>query len=290
MAHYVVTSSYGTETVSAWSEDDARREYIYDRDPRREGNGSDAADWDKWAELTEESISIRPATVREAMAAEYGDDWAKGTSHVATFFEGNYRTDYKDLLIITHTEANNRQGYDEAVAVSNYRVLRDRWSELEGLTDGPWSNCDVIALELDLPAPEDLTDVIDGLADYPVVDEQAWSEVEQEFIQEHWDSYGKSAVLDAVAKAIDQDGRSDLTTAAEDIITQLVWDGILDYGCGGRYPTMIDVSACDFGEKEIAAWFSENYETVVTVSAESGSRQPFSFDLTKANLVYLTNA
>jgi hypothetical protein len=230
--------------------------------------------------------AIRPATVREAMTAEYGKDWTKGDyrsgiSHVATFFEGSYRTDYKDLLIVAHTSANDMFGYDDAVTVSNYRVLQDRWSELQGLSRGPWSNVDVIALEVDQPAPADLTEVLDGLSDYPIVDEQEWSNVEQEMVQEHWESYGKYDALNAVAKAI-AIGADELTDAAGDIVNRLTFEGILDYGCSGGYPTFEDSSSVDFGTEEVAKFIAENVGTLVKFDRYGTAVE---LDLTRTNLV-----
>lgn len=273
MAHFVVTIEGGSETVSAWSADEAADLY------RDQNPGVSPIEID----------SIRPATVREALIAEYGEDFARedyqnGMSHVFDV-ENNYRTDHRDMLIIRHACANDVQGYDDAVSVSNYRVLYESWSHLEGLSRGPYSNSDYIALDLDSEAPADLTEVLDGLADYPVIDEQVWSEVEQEMIQEHWGSYGGADVADTVAKALGADGQSDLTDNAMSIIQQLVWDGILDYGNGGGYPTMIDCSACDFGDKEIAAWFVEHVGEVVTVKSRNGYGDEITFDLRKSNLI-----
>lgn len=245
MGHYVITEGDVTHTVKGWDQGEAI-EAFFDKIGRQ---------WNSTDELLVDDI--RPATVREAMSSEYGDDWAKhGPSHCFDL-ENNYHTDHRDVLIIRGTGNNDVHGYDDAVSVSNYRVLYDSWKDLEGLSRGPYSNIDMITLELDSQAPSDLTEVLDGLADYPVVDEQEWSSVEQEMIQEHWESYGKNDVMDAVAEAIagPNYNRTDLTDYAETLIERLVWEGILDYGCGGGYPSMIDESACDFGEKEVAAWF-----------------------------------
>lgn len=260
MAHFVIElDNEEFKTIKGWDQDDAVNEYLRD-------------------DVTHEGFySIRPATVREALVSEYGEDWQKyGPSHV---FEvvNNYRTDGRDIIALNHTHANDTFGYDDPVTTANYRVLYDRWSHLEGLSRGPWSNCDVIALELDSEAPSDLTDVLDGLEDYPVIDEESWSEVEQEFIRDHWDSYGRHDVMGAVADVLGDFTRADLTDYAEEVIERLVWEGILDYGCGGGYPSMIDGSACDFGSDEVAKFFADN-SGVVTVKTHNGSGEA-TFDM-----------
>ncbi|MDP7733656.1 hypothetical protein [Mycobacterium paragordonae] len=291
MAHYVVTID-GVDYVigDVWSEQDAI-EQAFDRSGK-EWSSVDDLVCDSW----------RPATVREALTDAYGDDWQvenyrNGLSHVANVAERrevtrttdgtfpSFHTDYVPVLVIRGTENRDVHGYDDPVSISNYRALYDRWSELEGLSNGPYSNCDVIALDLDKPAPFDLIDVLESLAQYPVIDEEEWSMVEQELIQEHYDSYGRNDVLDSVAEAIGLDSRSDLTDAAESIVDRLVWEGILDYGCGGGYPTMIDSSACDFGAKSIAWYVANRLGTVVEVKSQNGYGDSVSLDLTPENLV-----
>lgn len=221
------------------------------------------------------------STVREALVEAYGEDWERLMSHVIDVADSRY-PDYRPLIVLNLTQANNTFGYDDPVTVSNYRVLQERWSGLEGLSRGPWSNCDAVALDLDSEAPKDLTEVLDSLADYPLLDEQEWSTVEQEMIEEHWESYGLSDTVREVEKAIDADT---LTDAAEEIIKRLVWEGILDYGAGGGYPTMIDVSACDFGEEAVAQFFADHLGEVVTVKSRNGYGEDITLDLTRENII-----
>jgi hypothetical protein len=273
MAHYVI--KLGSDTLAigdAWSERDAI-EMFYDKTSREWNSGEDLI-----------VDSIRPATVREAMIAEYGDTWAaedfrSGISHAATVVN-SYRTENKDVLIIAFARANDVHGYDDAVNVSNYRVLYDRWSHLDGLTTSTWSNVDSIGLVVDSEAPADLTEVINGLCDYPVIDNDERTSVEQEMIDEHWDSYGKSDLVSAVQTALGDD--AELTEAGEDIITRLVFEGILDYGDGCGYPIMIDSSMCDFGTKEVTAFIVENIGKTVQFDRYSDT---VSLDLTRSNFI-----
>jgi hypothetical protein len=280
MSTYVIVSSYGFDVISASSENDAIQKLTYNRDPRREGNDSSAEGWDKWMTF-DLSIHIRPATVREALTEHYGDNYVRSIEHIATVVN-TYRTNGEDMLVFNGAKKNDVHGYDDAVDVSNFRVLEDNWQHLDGFGRGPWSNVDAISLLLDQEAPSDLIEVLDGLADYPLLSDDEHSRVEQEMIQEHWESYGRYDVIRTVEKALDVD---ELTDAAHEIINELVCSGILDYGVGGGYPTMIDSSACDFGDDDVAAFFVEHRGNVVTVKPHNGYGDPVTFDLTDANII-----
>ncbi|KZM68849.1 hypothetical protein [Nocardia terpenica] len=224
-------------------------------------------------------IEAFATSVRGEMARVYGKDWRKRCDHFAEFYARGYRTDYKDLLLVKGTHAQDQYGYDDVVGIANYRVLREQWGDAPGLSDGPYSNCDYIALDLDSEAPEDMTETLDALESYPVLDDQVWSEVEQEQIQEHWDNYGRWDLHKAVREAI---GAYELTDAAEAIIDRLVWEGLLEYGYGGGYPIMIDSSACDFGEGVIPGWIAARLGSVVTLSHWGRTEI---FDLRKRNII-----
>ena len=216
------------------------------------------------------------ATVREVLTAEYGEDFARSISHIAEV-HNTYRTDGEDTLVFNLARSGDVHGYDNALEVSNYRDLISRWEDFD-IKTRTWINVDTIGLRLDSPAPADLTEVIDALENYPVLDESLMSEVECEIIDEHWQSYGRHDILGAVADALGVD-RSDLTDYAEDLVSRLVWSGVIDYGDGGGYPTMIDDSAVDFGDKEISAWIAENIGNRVELSRYPGDK-PETFDLT----------
>ena len=260
MAHYVITTET-TETVSSdWNDQDgAVSEYEYDHP------GSVVTD-------------IRPATVRETLVAQYGDRWESVMSHVVSVAERRETTqttdngyprlsfDYIPVIVIANTCGRNVWGYEEPVTVANYRVLRDQWSDVDGLSDGPYDGSSDIALDLDSVAPVDLIDVLDGLADYPVISDDEWSTVEQEFIQEHWESYGLSDTLDTVAKAIGADSSLDLTDYATELVTELTFSGAIgQLGNGSEYPSMIDSSAVEFGSEVVAQWIRARLGLVVPV-------------------------
>lgn len=219
-------------------------------------------------------LATRPSTVREVMSEMYGEDWAKedyrsGISHVAEVVN-TYRTDGKDMLVIRNTGKNDVYGYDDTVGIANYNVLYDNWGHLEGFSSGPWMNMDVIGLYVDMEAPSDLLDVIASLEGYPLLDDDEHSAVEQAMIQEHWDSYGRHDVFEAVAEAIGAECGMNLTDYAEELITMLVWEGVIDYGNGGGYPEIHDASYVYFGEHEVAAYVKARLGLVVPVRTNSG--------------------
>jgi hypothetical protein len=225
-------------------------------------------------------------SVRSVLVAEYGPDWVRRLSSVVSVVKRSWYTytkpaagspmayggmvwDECDAIVLSYTMGRDVHGYEDTVGVSNYRVLMDSWSDCDGLTTGPYSGQSVVCLDLDLPAPEDLVDVLETLESACILDSDDHCNAEQEMIQEHWESYGRSDVFDAVAVALGADNRSDLTDYAERIITDLVWSGVLDYGCGGGYPSIIDVSACDFGTDAVAGWVGARVgaESSVTLGA-----------------------
>lgn len=267
MAHFVIESESNDVTVKAWDED---------------------------------SIEIRPATVREALTAEYGDPelddnyaggYRTGTKvprwraidHIVDIVN-TYRTGDKDVMLVNGAVANDTHGYDDYVSVANYRVLADtdNWGGTEAWIDSTYINADYAGLYLDEPAPADLIDVIEGLMNYPVIDEDEACQVEQELIQEHWESYGK---YDAIGIVADTLGfvRDGLTDAAAEIIERLTFGGIVDGKYGDCYPEWQDASSVDFHSEDIAAWIKERYNTVVDVHRWGSHYEQF--DLTHDNLI-----
>lgn len=229
------------------------------------------------------------ATVRETLIAEYGEDWERRLSHIVSVDEdgrwaGGEFPEVTEYVVFNHTMAHSDFDHVDPVGVANYRVLSERWKGLAGLTDGPYSNSTHIALNLDSEAPEDLLGVIEALGDYPVLDEDEYFQAEREVIEDHWEYYGESDALDAIAKAIGQD-RLDLSDAAADIAYKLTFLGVLDYGDYDGYPKMIDVSACEFGTEAVARFVAEHYGTVVTVKAHHGSGPDIELDLRESNLL-----
>jgi hypothetical protein len=230
-------------------------------------------------------VDVLPAnlTVRETLIEAYGVDSIKASSYVYEIVN-SYRTDYEDVLVLSHAVRNDVHGYDDAVGVSNYETLRDSWGQLEVWFDGTYSNADYAGLWLDGTAPEDLIEVLDALESYPLLNEDRYSEVEDRMIREDYESYGRRDVLDTVANAIGVD-LGDLTDTARDTIDRLVWDGLLDYGYGGGYPTRIDASAVEFGATEIAEYIADNVGTVARLQRYAYEPEYVELDLRLETLV-----
>lgn len=235
------------------------------------------------------------ATVRETLTSEYGENWERQLSHVvyvaqdlrSTHRPFPHRTEYVPVIVFNRTRVRDAYDYVDPADVANYRVLSEWWEDVEGLTAGPYSCSTHIALDLDSEAPENLVEVIEALEDYPVLDDDEFSRAEQEMIEDHWEYYGKMDTLDAIARAIGQDSRLDLSDAAADIAWTLTSSGVLDYGDNDGYPTVIDVSACDFGTEAVARFVSEHYGTVVMVKTDSGYGPEIELDLRETNLLNL---
>ncbi|MFC9995714.1 hypothetical protein [Nocardia sp. NPDC127526] len=256
------------------------RNWIFDRTEHSGWDWSDDEVLHHVAENYDGGIDAFSRSVRSQMALTYGKQWRAGCEQFAHFYPASWRSDGKDLLLINATRSKDRHGYDDAMGIANTRVLRRQWGTVRGLSDGPYSDCDHVALDLDSPAPEDLTDVLDSLESSSCLDEDEWSAVEQEQIQEHWDDYGRDDLHKAVRDAI---GAWELTEAGEALVDELALGGYLDYGHGGGYPEMIDSSACDFGEKVIPGWIAARMGTVVTLTRWRGDE--LVVDLRRRNVI-----
>lgn len=205
-------------------------------------------------------------SVRKALEFAYGSpDQLPHVVHIASEHrivrtgQFDYHGEDVEVLVIAGTTGRSVYGYEDTIGISNYRVLQEKWSHVEGLTDGPYSDSSCIALELDSDAPKDLIDVIESLLEYPVLDEEAHSNVEQEMIAEHWEDYGRNDTLDALAKAMGKDSRQDLTESASKLVDYVTLFGVL-----GVWPHMIDTSASEFYTEDVVEWIMTRLGTVVT--------------------------
>ena len=217
-------------------------------------------------------------TVNEIMVERYGDDWRDGAPSHVFDIENNYRTDYRELLVVRGASTGNVFGYDETVDVANYRVLESNWEDFEAFDGrGPYSNVDVICLDVNAEGPEDLPDVLEALSDYPLLDDQVHWEVEHETIEEHWELYGEADLHDVIAENLGADSRLDLTDAAVEMINALVWwPDLIDF-----FPSIIDVSAVDFGEREVWEWIAPRVGRVVTLKSRYRADRVFDLRLNK---------
>lgn len=154
------------------------------------------------------------------------------------FPEGDDRT--KDIVLIPFTDGNALTGA-EAVYEANHRVLEEAWGELEAFTTHCGGYSMLIALFLDEEAPEDLESTLESLEDYPILCESTFSEVEQEWINEAWEDYGRSDVRDLLDADLEE------ITADADI------DDAYDYWCrNSDYGAYLEGDSLVFDAEEVA--------------------------------------
>jgi hypothetical protein len=193
-------------------------------------------------------------TVREVLVEAYGEKFDNGSNSYLFDVVDTSRVP-RASIVISGAMANDLHGYDDAVSVSNYRTLEDAWGHLEGFHRGAYMNCDSIALELDSEAPDDLVDILEALADYPILDESLWSAVENEMIEEHWESYGRRDSLEALATALEVEDYLELSDNAREAVELLTFSGG-DFGLD--YPQFIDSSAVEFHTEDVIEFILEN--------------------------------
>lgn len=159
-------------------------------------------------------------------------------------------------------ELSNSDVDSDTVAVSNLRVWREthvdsegslwrmryggygsRWVEIRPELIDMTSRDPLYerAESLGLTGLTSLVDTLEGLASYPLIDEDDHSEVEREEEAEHWDSYGRSDVTRAVEEELDG-----LAVEMPDTIDDLYRETCHKVG---QYPEKIDSSAYDFGNE-----------------------------------------
>ena len=225
-------------------------------------------------------------TVREVLAEHYGDWFSddgrrNSLSHVIGVHVKKYDGEAESCITFNHAIGRAYYGYDDPGNVANYRVLSDWWESEPALTRSPYNDGEYIALALDKPAPDNLLDVIESLGNYPVLDDDEYFTVEEGMILEHWEDYGESDTIDAVAKAIGVDPL-DISDQGKQTLKALVFSGVVEYGYGGGYPYLIDVSAVEFGNDAIAEYVGEHYGTVVMIK---DPYRELAFDLTAEGLL-----
>ena len=186
------------------------------------------------------------ATVNEIMTEAYGEEWDVAAINHTFDLVSNYRTEGRDVLVIRNASANDVHGYDESVCVANFNTLTSYWDGFDAYTTDVYSNVDMVGLLVHEEGPEDLPSILEALEGYPLLDEDEHGRVEQEMILEHWESYGRRDLHDVVAGAFGEDCYGELTDAGAEIVDRLALGGLIEF-----WPSMIDVSAVDFGEQEI---------------------------------------
>lgn len=98
--------------------------------------------------------------------------------------------------------------YDRSTAVerSNYEVFLERYGDIEGVYEvhGGY-NSRGIAIRLNTINKDEMFSLLSALQEYPVIDEERWSELEHEMIDEAWEDYGYDDVVRGIEKKFDID-------------------------------------------------------------------------------------
>jgi hypothetical protein len=159
-------------------------------------------------------------------------------------------------------ELSNSDVDSDTVAVSNLRVWREThadtedhlWRMRHGGYGSQWvevrpelidmTDRDPVYRRAESLGLTGLTSIVDSLCalgQYPLLDEDDHSEVEREEEAEHWESYGRSDVTQAVEAELEG-----LAVEMPDTIDDLYWETCHKVGV---YPEKIDSSAYDFGSE-----------------------------------------
>lgn len=104
---------------------------------------------------------------------------------------------------------------------SNHELFIKEFGEIDGVKNvhGGYGSRDVyIRLDV-LNSNQDIQDCLNALDDYPVMDEEHLSEVEEEAKQEAWNSYTRKDFLRALQKEFNYD----LDKVSDVFISQLFW-------------------------------------------------------------------
>lgn len=142
----------------------------------------------------------------------------------------DYETDWASVPVL---RIRNAYGEGDLIDRSNYRSLRRDFGEDAGLRDVGYEhgtgllvilspNPKVIGSEdWDEVARESLWSELLGLYDYPIYDENDWSELEVETDWQCWEDYGRIDLM----LSLDRGGYGDLSDVADDVIDEafLAW-------------------------------------------------------------------
>ena len=113
-----------------------------------------------------------------------------------------------EAALTDYFEPNYLGGSDYSggsVEVSNHRVFTDEFSDLPGVHEiyGDFDTYGVV-IRLDCITPR-MIEVFEGLDGYPVIDEEAMSEVEREAEDEAWDNWVRRDYERALVAALNED-------------------------------------------------------------------------------------
>jgi hypothetical protein len=213
-----------------------------------------------WKAIVDAAAARGIGTVRAVLAAANIDPATSYVVSVAELRQSTSRTypnnlETREVLVFSHACINDQQG-DDPLSVGNYRALEAMWPELQ--TADPYVNAKYFAIDMDEAAPAELVEIIQGIENYPCIDDEQMSTAEMDLCEEHWDIYGRRDTFDALATLVNGD--------ADELAGNTVLANLVDaFTFGGHeidpkqsifvgmYPEYIDVSAFNFHTADIAA-------------------------------------
>jgi hypothetical protein len=237
-----------------------------------------------WKAIVDAAAARGIGTVRAVLTAAGIDPT---TSYVVSVAEVRFSTnrpypnnlETRDVLVFSHACINDQQG-DDPLSVGNYRALESLWSDLQ--TADPYVNAKYFAIDMDDTAPAELVEVINGLEDYPCIDDEAMSRAEMELGEEHWTDYGRRDTFAALAElsGADVDDLADDTVIAG-LVEDFTFSGGHQLDASGQYvdiyPEYVDPSFFEFHAGDVAAAVVEYVAAWLTVEKDTTTTR---FELT----------
>lgn len=118
---------------------------------------------------------------------------------------------------------------------ANYKALLDLFGGVFVQLSGDWSSSALLIRVDDTRYPAHLAQVLHALEDYPLVDDEVYSQLEQQLAREAWDLYGKQEFLSYAA-------------------------GVLQFGDPDRWREAdldTDSAFCEYMDSRATSWFSD---------------------------------
>lgn len=113
----------------------------------------------------------------------------------ATYLRPTDRHDRATIYLVERACDRDVYGRD-IMSESNFATLQEWYPDTFVVVS--YLNTDQLAILADQELPDGLEETLDGLADYPIVDESDWSERDWQYREGCWDEYGRDDFRRAV--------------------------------------------------------------------------------------------
>lgn len=122
-----------------------------------------------------------------------GGELEPGETESSSYF--HMPTSNGELVLFLENAANG-DAAGTTGDVANFRVLKEEYEE--HLLEISYDNGEGLAVILDGEIPTSLYDLLDGLRDYALIDEERVSEVDDEVIADNWESWAERDIRHAI--------------------------------------------------------------------------------------------